>query len=191
MLRRIKEIRQRGGFTTVRDYYVYLVRNIDPAFKGMQQQQSYFGKDYIDSQIMCGRFHGRCVHIKTDGNAYFGNTVAGTYSGSGTMFYANGDTYTGGWADDLPNGQGQMIYAKTGNTYAGTWLNGKRHGKGVMHFEVADEEMETCRICYEAQIDALFYRCGHVVACEECAKQVEVCPICRVAVSAVVKMWKA
>ena len=125
------------------------------------------------------------------GDAYIGNCVSGTYSGTGTMYYTNGDTYSGEWEDDLPNGQGKMVYAKTGNTYTGGWLNGKRHGKGTMYFEVADEDLETCRICYEAQIDALFYRCGHVVACEECAKQVEVCPICRTPVGAVVKMWKS
>ena len=107
------------------------------------------------------------------------------------MYYTNGDTYSGQWMDDLPNGQGKMVYAKTGNTYTGGWLNGKRHGKGTMYFEMADEDLETCRICYEAPIDALFYRCGHVVACEECAKQVEVCPICRTPVGAVVKIWKA
>ncbi|MCJ1478324.1 hypothetical protein MMC13_007002 [Lambiella insularis] len=187
----IKKLRQRGAFVTAQEYYVYLVRNLDPAFTGPRRQQNYFGRDYTDAETVSGRFHGQCVHISTNGNAYFGTTVAGSYSGIGTMYYSNGDTYTGDWADNEPNGQGQMVYVKTGNTYSGGWLNGKRHGKGVMQFEVADEELEICRICYEAQIDALFYKCGHVVACEACAKQVEVCPICRFKVDAVVKIWKA
>ncbi|MCJ1387759.1 hypothetical protein MMC18_000602 [Xylographa bjoerkii] len=187
----IKQIFLQGGFTTARDYYVYLVRKLDPVFTGSRQSQNYFGKDYMDAEIKSGRFHGQCVHVKSIGDAYIGNCVSGTYSGIGTMYYTNGDTYSGEWADDVPNGEGKMVYAQTGNTYTGGWLNGKRHGKGIMYFEVADEDLETCRICYEAQIDAVFYRCGHVVACEECAKQVEVCPVCRTPVGAVVKIWKA
>ncbi|MCJ1421144.1 hypothetical protein MMC32_007506 [Xylographa parallela] len=187
----IKQILQQGGFTTALDYYVYLWRKLNPIFTGSRRSQNYFGEDYKDAEVKFCRFHGQCVHVTSVGDAYIGNCVSGTYSGTGTMYYTNGDTYSGEWEDDLPNGQGKMVYAKTGNTYTGGWLNGKRHGKGTMYFEVADEDLETCRICYEAQIDALFYRCGHVVACEECAKQVEVCPICRTPVGAVVKMWKS
>ncbi|MCJ1399523.1 hypothetical protein MMC11_002725 [Xylographa trunciseda] len=187
----IKQIFQQGGFTTARDYYVYLARKLDPHFTGSRRAENYFGKDYMDAESKFGRFHGQCVDVRCSGDAYVGNCVSGTYSGAGTMYYTNGDTYSGEWADDLPNGEGKMVYAKTGNSYTGGWRNGKRHGKGVMYFEVADEDLETCRICYEGPIDALFYRCGHVVACEQCAKQVEVCPICRTPVGAVVKIWKA
>ncbi|MCJ1377984.1 hypothetical protein MMC17_001080 [Xylographa soralifera] len=187
----IKQIFQQGGFTTASDYYVYFRRKLNPVFTGSRLSQNYFGEDYKDAEVKFCRFHGKCVCVTSIGDAYIGNCVSGIYSGTGTMYYTNGDTYSGEWVDDLPNGEGKMVYAKTGNTYTGGWLNGKRHGKGTMYFEVADEDLETCRICYEAQIDALFYRCGHVVACEECAKQVEVCPICRTPVGAVVKMWKS
>ncbi|MCJ1284158.1 hypothetical protein MMC26_003489 [Xylographa opegraphella] len=189
--REVQQISQQGGITTALDYYVYLWRRLNPIFTGTRRSQTYFGEDYKDAEVKFCRFHGQCVHVASTGDAYIGNCVSGTYSGIGTMYYTNGDTYRGEWVDDLPNGQGKMVYAKTGNTYTGGWLNGKRHGKGTMYFEVADEDLETCRICYEAQIDALFYRCGHVVACEECAKQVEVCPICRMPVGAVVKIWKS
>jgi hypothetical protein len=106
------------------------------------------------------------------------------------MAFSNGDTYTGSWADNEPDGQGKMVYAGTGNTYVGGFKKRKRFGKGTMTYEVADEELQLCRICYEQEMDALFYDCGHVTACVECARQVSVCPVCRRGVRAVVKIWK-
>ena len=97
------------------------------------------------------------------------------------MNFANGDTYTGDWAHDEPHGEGKMVYARTGNTYQGGFKKRKRHGKGVMHFEVADEE----------EMDSCFYDCGHVTACETCARQLDVCPICRKVIKGVVKMWQS
>lgn len=105
------------------------------------------------------------------------------------MNYSNGDTYTGEWSDDEPNGQGRMVYATYGNVYTGGFKKRKRHGKGTMVFEKADEEMMLCRICYENEMDALFYSCGHVVACEECARCLDICPVCRATVRAVVR-WR-
>lgn len=73
----------------------------------------------------------------------------------------------------------------------GGYQEGKPWGKGITYWEVADEEGEMCQICYGEAVDSLFYDCGHVCACVECAKQVEVCPICRKTVKQVVRIWKA
>ena len=59
-----------------------------------------------------------------------------------------------------------------------------------MEYEIADEEENLCKICYEKEMDALLYDCGHVVACEECARCVEVCPFCRRNVRGVVRIWR-
>ena len=136
------------------------------------------------------RPHGLGTIITLSGDAYTGSFVAGAKSGQGKMDYANGDTYNGEWKSNEPNGQGQMVYAKTGNTYTGGFKKRKRHGKGRMDFEVADEELQLCKICFEVEMDALFYDCGHVVACDECARQVDSCPVCRRNVRAVVKIWR-
>lgn len=32
---------------------------------------------------------------------------------------------------------------------------------------------------YFAEINVAFYECGHVLACKECAAQIENCPVCR------------
>lgn len=109
------------------------------------------------------------------------------------MEYANGDSYKGEWAADEPNGQGRMEYVKHGNVYTGEFKKGKRFGKGTMEFMHADEEEYFCRICWENEIDAIFLPCGHLSACEECARQMQNhdCPVCRKTVKQVVKIWKA
>ena len=104
------------------------------------------------------------------------------------MIYSNKDIYKGAWKDNEPDGQGMMTYAKTGNVYEGGWKKGKRHGQGTMQFQVADEEMKLCQVCYEQEMDSLFYTCGHVCACEGCAKQLESCPVCRERVRGVAKI---
>lgn len=64
------------------------------------------------------------------------------------MFYKNGDRYDGMWMDNLPHGEGRMIF-KNGDVYEGKnfyyrlgmWFEGKRSGYGVLtkrcgdHFE--------------------------------------------------------
>ncbi|KAL6489297.1 hypothetical protein MHYP_G00030380 [Metynnis hypsauchen] len=41
------------------------------------------------------------------------------------------------------------------------------------------QEALTCALCCEAQIDAAFCPCGHVVCCQKCAVQLQCCPVCR------------
>ncbi|KAL8810533.1 MAG: hypothetical protein Q9200_002501 [Gallowayella weberi] len=125
-----------------------------------------------------------------NGDAYVGHWISNERGGHGTMAYSSGDTYEGNWEHDEPEGQGKMVYGSTKNVYVGGWKKGRRHGKGVMTYEVADEELAMCKICYENEMDALFYDCGHVVACEECARQVDVCPVCRKNVRAVCRIWR-
>lgn len=48
-------------------------------------------------------------------------------NGQGLMKYANGDTYDGSWAENLPNGYGRFAW-NDGRFYEGEWLLGKRHG---------------------------------------------------------------
>ena len=184
-------IKSRGDAPTAPDYYQSLTFTSHFAFQGPLQLESYFGGPYTYAPLCHGRPYGECTMIDdTTGDAYVGNCIAGMKCGHGIMYYANGDTYTGEWANSLPEGQGTMVYNTTGNSYVGGWKAGRRHGKGVMNFEVADEEMQLCRICYEAEMNALFYRCGHVAACEQCARQVKECPVCRRAVDAVVRVWR-
>lgn len=41
------------------------------------------------------------------------------------------------------------------------------------------EDSLKCKICMDAQIDTVFCPCGHMVSCNVCAANIELCPICR------------
>lgn len=171
-------------------FFDYLRYNDDPGYLVSHDVNNSFGSEYTSASISNGFIHGPGTVIYMNGDAYIGNWTANQRSGHGTMAYASGDTYTGSFAHNEREGQGKMVYASTNNVYEGGWKAGRRHGKGVMHFEVADEELAMCRICYESEMDALLYDCGHVVACEECARQLELCPVCRKGVRGVCRIWR-
>jgi len=161
------------------------------AFTGTKTIDATFNGDYYSGEFKKGYYHGKGKHISDTAATYTGDFVLGQRHGSGTMEYASGDTYTGDWVEDQRHGQGTFTERKTGNKYVGGYRNGKRHGKGISYWEVADEEMDLCQICYSEDQDALFYNCGHVCACVNCAKQVEICPMCRKKVVNVVKIYKS
>ncbi|KAI4099082.1 MAG: hypothetical protein LQ339_006155 [Xanthoria mediterranea] len=159
-------------------------------YRRTHEVESEYGTVYQSVPRSNGLIHGCGTKIYGNGDAYVGNWVSSKKCGYGTMAYSSGDTYVGNWEHDEPDGEGKMVYGKTQNVYVGGWKKGRRHGKGVMSYEVADEELAMCKICYESEMDALFYDCGHVVACEECARQVDICPVCRKNVKAVCRIWK-
>ncbi|KAL8682394.1 MAG: hypothetical protein Q9186_001584, partial [Xanthomendoza sp. 1 TL-2023] len=177
-----------GKHTNPITYFQHLRYN-EP-LRSTYEVSSDYGTEYRSIPISNGLIHGRGTKIYSNGDAYVGHWVSSEKGGHGTMAYSSGDTYEGNWEHDEPNGQGKMVYGTTKNVYVGGWKKGRRHGKGVMTYEVADEELAMCKICYENEMDALFYDCGHVVACEECARQVDVCPVCRKNVRAVCRIWK-
>lgn len=121
---------------------------------------------------------------------YEGDFVFGRRHGTGKMEYPTGDTYDGDWVEDVRHGTGTYIEKTTGNKYVGGYKDGKRHGKGIHYLEVADEEMDLCQICYSEEQDAVFCDCGHVCACVTCAKQVDLCPICRKSIKSVIKIYR-
>ncbi|XP_061764447.1 E3 ubiquitin-protein ligase MYLIP-A isoform X2 [Nerophis ophidion] len=41
------------------------------------------------------------------------------------------------------------------------------------------QEALLCMLCCEEQIDAAFCPCGHLVCCQTCASQLQLCPVCR------------
>lgn len=154
---------------------------------------SDFGGDYYFGPLLNGQRHGaHCKVITAKGDQYDGPLVAGQKMGEkGVMVYQNGDVYRGSWVDDKKEGQGELVEQRTGNRYVGGFENDKRWGKGITYWEVADQQAAQCQVCYFEEVDALFYRCGHVVACYSCAKQCSMCPICRKSIDAVVKMYRS
>ncbi|KAI1607898.1 ubiquitin thiolesterase [Exophiala viscosa] len=152
-----------------------------------------FGTDYYKGPLVNGRKHGEdCLWISSGGNMYQGPLMCNKKCGKGgRMTYRNGDTYEGNWDEDERHGHGTFVEKRTGNKYVGGFEYGKRWGMGTTYWQVADEQADLCQICCEQDIDALFFDCGHVCSCVECAKQCEICPICRKTVKQVVKMFRA
>lgn len=185
---RIASLEVDGKCTNPIEYIDYLRGQYNPDFFRSHFTSSYFAQDYRSFALKYGRPHGPGTIIPLSGDSYTGNFMVGKKSGQGTMAYTNGDTYSGEWRADEPNGQGRMVYAKTGNVYTGGFKKRKRHGKGRMEYEVADEEMQLCSICYEKEMDAIFCFCGHVTSCEECARKVDFCPVCRAEVKRVITL---
>lgn len=160
------------------------------AFTGTKTIDVTFTSDFYSGEIMKGYCHGKGKHISDSAATYNGDFVLGKRHGKGSMEYPTGDTYDGDWYEDQCHGQGTFVERKTGNKYVGGYKDGKRHGKGISYWEVADEEMDLCQICFGEEQDALFYDCGHVCACVACARQVEICPICRKNIISVVKIYR-
>jgi 1-phosphatidylinositol-4-phosphate 5-kinase len=59
------------------------------------------------------------------------------FSGSGTIYYPNGDHYAGEWNNLIPHKAGKMMY-KQGKTYYGEWHRGLMHGVGTLEYANGD-----------------------------------------------------
>lgn len=193
-----KELEKDGKFSSPHELSKYL-RMVDRRHPVLSKttnepmELADFGTDYYRGPLVNGHGHGAsCFSINSAGNTYEGPLICDVKSGKGgKMTYSNGDTYEGEWSQDERHGQGTFVEARTGNKYVGGFENGKRWGMGTTYWQIADEQADLCQICYGNEIDALFFDCGHVCACVECAKQCELCPICRKTVKQVVKMFRA
>lgn len=69
----------------------------------------------------------------SNGDSYSGEWKDGVYDGQGTFVYPDGlGTYEGSWRAGERDGQGTMTYARSGNSFSGTWIAGKRDGEGIL-----------------------------------------------------------
>ncbi|ELT99769.1 hypothetical protein CAPTEDRAFT_30490, partial [Capitella teleta] len=46
----------------------------------------------------------------------------------------------------------------------------------------AMKESNTCKVCFDAEVNCVFLPCGHLVCCMSCAEQVSNCPLCRTSI---------
>lgn len=52
-----------------------------------------------------------------------------------------------------------------------------------------DKDARLCKICYSTEIRMVFMPCGHLLACEECAKNMKICGVCRKPVERTVQVY--
>ncbi|KAF2854460.1 hypothetical protein T440DRAFT_276189 [Plenodomus tracheiphilus IPT5] len=150
---------------------------------------NYFSSESYKGEIKSGHRHGHGTLIYHSGATYTGTFRLNQRHGHGLHIFQNGDTYDGSWVADAQHGTGTFIEAATCNTYVGGWQANKKFGEGVTHWKSAQEAERLCRICWDEDADSAFYDCGHVVACLGCAREVQVCPVCRKRVVTVLKLW--
>lgn len=48
---------------------------------------------------------------------------------------------------------------------------------------------QACKICYESQYNTAFLPCGHVVSCNNCAKLLSECPMCRCEIEKTINVY--
>ena len=52
-------------------------------------------------------------------------------------------------------------------------------------------DKQLCKICMERDVEVIFYPCKHFVCCASCSAAVKVCPICRVDIESIDKVFMA
>lgn len=67
----------------------------------------------------------------SNGNTFTGSLVKSQETGKGKLTYANGQIYDGDWVDGKGNGSAEMLFPN-GNKYAGKAVDGKPDGLGKM-----------------------------------------------------------
>lgn len=141
---------------------------------------SWLGRCHYDGEWWFGKYHGGGHHIDTNGDEYLGRFENGLKHGYGKMTYSgSGDVYDGEWAHGQHHGPGKLTEFATGNVFEGNWVEGKKRGAFVLRGTVTEEDKAFCKICYVSDLSTAFAPCGHVITCQSCAAQVNICPTCR------------
>ncbi|XP_056016208.1 baculoviral IAP repeat-containing protein 7-A-like [Ostrea edulis] len=47
----------------------------------------------------------------------------------------------------------------------------------------------SCKICFDASFNTVFLPCGHLLCCEECARTIRTCPMCRATIASAKKVF--
>lgn len=156
------------------------VAELEPDVPTWFETVDTLGKDCYRGNMSVLGYHGEGHLIAMSGNEYQGNFRNGLQSGYGRMIYgATGNIYEGAWLDGEHHGLGKLTELATGNVFEGGWKEGKKHGDFVLKGKVTEEDKGCCSICYDKELSTVFYDCGHVVACKDCAERIDNCPVCR------------
>ncbi|USW51415.1 Putative Zinc finger, RING-type, MATH/TRAF domain, Zinc finger, RING/FYVE/PHD-type [Septoria linicola] len=151
--------------------------NIEISGKGIRD---WLGRPFYEGEWSGTEYHGTGHLIELNGDEYIGEFRDGEKNGWGKIILSStGDIYEGTWEDSQMHGKGKLIEKSTGNVFEGNFREGRKHGEFILRGTVTDEDKSTCQICYDNPISTAFYDCGHVVACRDCAAQVDSCPMCR------------
>ena len=98
--------------------------------KTFLEETNWITKEYLKDEHAKETYTGYVENWKIGTATYTGYLVDGVQQGQGTMIWADGRKYTGGWDYGRLHGKGKMIYA-SGAWYEGSFKQGKLHGTGT------------------------------------------------------------
>jgi hypothetical protein len=92
-----------------------------------------------EGQFQGNNGQGLCVNIATAERGspykyYRGQIRNSTFTGNGTLVYANDDRYQGQFLNGRPQGKGMFLAVQENRRYEGDFRNGFFHGRGVYTF---------------------------------------------------------
>ena len=110
--------------------------NVGESCIGERYTGTLNGKDgliYHTGELKDNKPHGQGTLTYADGSLYSGGWKDGKLHGEGTFTGADGRLYSGGWKDDKKHGQGTFTGSKGSlYMYVGEWKDNKRHGHGTL-----------------------------------------------------------
>ncbi|NWY96730.1 BIR7B protein, partial [Loxia curvirostra] len=139
------------------------------------------------------------------------------YTGRGDVvrcFYCDGGVRSWSFGDDpwrehakwypecefLLHSRGREFVNSVQATFSGTLLAPfgllffSFFGKDVSQLSTEEQlrrlqEERMCKVCMDRDVSVVFVPCGHLVACEECALNLRLCPICRAVIQGSVRAF--
>lgn len=115
------------------DYTAYVIgwtETLSASAEAFLEETKGFTQEFLDEEQKKNQFTGY-LEIEYSYGRYEGELVFGVLHGQGTLYYHNGDIYTGGFENGLFSGYGEYTWAG-GVTYKGYYVKGSAEGHGRM-----------------------------------------------------------
>ena len=178
----------------------------DPHGKGIFQ---YANGDRYVGECQYGKPDGFGTYTYRSGATYTGFFSYGRLHGVGT-FEDKKNIYKGIWRGDRKHGMFYRTRKADCVTYMQKWQKGKLvSGVQVQYIQPVALEttkinpskrpkkyqrsfkgvMKKCIACCDAPMNSTNDRCGHVVMCDTCLVKCDRCPICRVPIQNIIKLF--
>ncbi|NWT56100.1 BIR7B protein, partial [Erythrocercus mccallii] len=126
------------------------------------------------------------------------------YTGQGDVvrcFYCDGGVRSWSFGDDpwrehakwypecefLLHSRGREFVSSVQATFSTTLLAPSQLSTEEQLRRLQEERM--CKVCMDKDVSVVFVPCGHLVACEECALNLRLCPICRAVIRGSVRAF--
>eukprot|EP01017_Pseudomicrothorax_dubius_P014424 TRINITY_DN1683_c0_g1_i11.p1 TRINITY_DN1683_c0_g1~~TRINITY_DN1683_c0_g1_i11.p1 ORF type:complete len:466 (+),score=48.88 TRINITY_DN1683_c0_g1_i11:221-1618(+) len=133
-------------------------------------------------------------HLSYPDDLHLSNSHAEIFLHQQTFYLEDRASTNGTWlrlssegrkSGPYPLAEGIIFKVGTSSTYIV-----RRNNLGLVAHTKTIGENSLCVICCEDERDAVLLPCRHQVACMRCSKKLEQCPMCRVAITDMIKTYK-